>query len=551
MHARVVELDALTDAVGTGTQDDDGFALAWTDLVLLVVGRVVVRRAGCELGGAGVDRLEDGVDTKRAAYLAHRVLGQAAHRSDLPVGETVALRLGEDVARECLGLANAGRDLVEEEHLVEEPRVDLRRLEELLERRTTADRLLDLDETSLGANCGGLNQGTGFFGGGRLSVPVELHTALIDRAQGLLQRLCVGAADRHGLAHGLHRGGEGRVGSRELLEGEARDLDDHVVERRLERGRGRARDVVRDLVEGVAGGEARGDLRDREARRLRGQRGRTRHARVHLDDDDAARLGVNRELDVTAAGVHAHGADDGDTDVAQTLHLAVGEGQRRSDRDRVTRVHADRVDVLDRTHDDDVVRLVAHELELVFLPAEDRLLEENLGRDRGSQALAGDALEVFGSVSKTGAEAAHREGGANDEGVSELGGGRVALLHRVGDEGTCDLGTGALDDLLELLAVLTGADRVDGCADKLDVETLKNAHFGQRDGRVQRRLAAQRGKQCVGAFLFNNRGHDLRGDRLDVRGVGDAGVGHDGCRVGVDEDDAQALLLQHAACLRA
>ena len=157
VHARVVELDALTDAVGTSAQDDDGLALAWTDLVLLVVGRVVVRRAGRELGGAGVDRLEDGANSKRAAHLAHRVLGQAAHRSDLPVGETVALRLGEDVARERLGLANAGRDLVEEEHLVEEPRVDLRRLEELLERRATANSLLDLDETSLGANCGGLN----------------------------------------------------------------------------------------------------------------------------------------------------------------------------------------------------------------------------------------------------------------------------------------------------------------------------------------------------------------------------------------------------------
>ena len=162
---------------------------------------------------------------------------------------------------------------VEEEHLVEEPRVDLRRLEELLERRTTADRLLDLDETSLGANCGGLNQGAGFFGGRRLPVPVELHTALIDRAQGLLERLRVGATDRHGFTDGLHRGGEGRVGRRELLEGEARDLNNHVVERRLERGRGRARDVVRDLIEGVAGGEACGDLRDREARRLRGQRG--------------------------------------------------------------------------------------------------------------------------------------------------------------------------------------------------------------------------------------------------------------------------------------
>ena len=46
-------------------------------------------------------------------------------------------------------------------------------------------------------------------------------------------------------------------------------------------------------------------------------------------------------------------------------------------------------------------------------------------------------------------------------------------------------------------------------------------------------------------------GDDLRADRLDVGGVCDARVGHDGGRVGVDEDDAQALLLQDAACLRA
>ena len=127
----------------------------------------------------------------------------------------------------------------------------------------------------------------------------------------------------------------------------------------------------------------------------------------------------------------------------------------------------------------------------------------------------------------------------------------MALLHRVGDEGTRDLGAGALDDLLELLAVLTGADRVDGCADQLHGETFENTHFGQRNGCVECRLSAQRGQQRVGALLLDDRGHDLRGDRLDVGGVGDAGVGHDGRRVGVDEDDAQALLFQHAARLRA
>ena len=129
MYARVIKLDALADAIGTRTQDDDGLAFARTYLVLLVVRRVVIGSAGRELCRAGVHRLEDGADTEGAAHLAHRVLGQASHGGDLSVREPVALSLGQHVARECLGLLNARGDLVEEEHLIEEPGVDLGRLE--------------------------------------------------------------------------------------------------------------------------------------------------------------------------------------------------------------------------------------------------------------------------------------------------------------------------------------------------------------------------------------------------------------------------------------
>ena len=59
------------------------------------------------------------------------------------------------------------------------------------------------------------------------------------------------------------------------------------------------------LVERVADGELRRDLRDRIARRLRRERARARHARVHLDDVDAAVVGVHRELHVRAAGLDA------------------------------------------------------------------------------------------------------------------------------------------------------------------------------------------------------------------------------------------------------
>ena len=177
------------------------------------------------------------------------------------------------------------------------------------------------------------------------------------RAHRLAVGLAEGAADAHRLADALHLRGQRLVGAGELLEGEARHLDHHVVQGRLERGRRGAGDVVRDLVERVAHGELGGDLGDRVAGGLRGQRRGARHARVHLDDHELAGLAVERELDVRAAGLDAHRADHGGRRVAQRLELAVRQRHRRRHADRVAGVHAHRVEVLDRADDHHVVGL--------------------------------------------------------------------------------------------------------------------------------------------------------------------------------------------------
>ena len=59
VHAGVVELDALADPVGTAAEDEHRGPLPRLHLGLLVVGAVVVRRLGRELGRAGVHRLVD------------------------------------------------------------------------------------------------------------------------------------------------------------------------------------------------------------------------------------------------------------------------------------------------------------------------------------------------------------------------------------------------------------------------------------------------------------------------------------------------------------
>src|SRR5699024_2822367 len=78
VHAGIVELDALADAVRAGTDDQHRGAIPGADLRLGVVAGVVVGRACSELGGAGVHRLVHRAQPVGVPQLAHRVLPETA-----------------------------------------------------------------------------------------------------------------------------------------------------------------------------------------------------------------------------------------------------------------------------------------------------------------------------------------------------------------------------------------------------------------------------------------------------------------------------------------
>ena len=103
--------------------------------------------------------------------------------------------------------------------------------------------------------------------------------------------------------------------------------------------------------------------------------------------------------------------------------------------------------------------------------------------------------------------------------------------------------------LAKTVAVLRLVDGVGGGADHLDVEFVQRALLAQRQRAVQRGLPAhgRQQRKTAGkdvAFLFDDLGDDFRRDRLDIGGVGQFRIGHDGGRIGIDQDDAVALFLQ-------
>ena len=381
----------------------------------------------------------------------------------------------------------------------EEPRVDLRDLVDFLDAHAHPHRLRDLEQPvrRRRADRGAQDVAVVALAEALDLDLVEPVEAGLERAQRLLQRFGEGAADRHRLADRLHRRRQHRFGAGEFLEGEARDLGDDVVDRRLERGRRRAAgDVVGDLVERVADRELGRDLGDRKAGRLRGERGGARHARVHLDDDHPPVGRIDGELHVRAAGLDADLAQDRDRGVAHDLVFLVGQRQRRGDGDRIAGVDAHRIDVLDRADDDAIVRLVADDLHLEFLPAEHALLDQHLVGRRGVDAALDDVDELALVVGDAAAGAAQGEARADDRRQADVVERGQRLRQRLD---VMRAGRGEADPghrLAEQLAVLGLVDRVGGRADHLDVVAVEDAHLLQAERAVERRLAAHGRQQA-------------------------------------------------------
>ena len=146
---------------------------------------------------------------------------------------------------------------------------------------------------------------------------------------------------------------------------------------------------------------------------------------------------------------------------------------------RVAGVDAHGVEVLDGADDDAVVGLVAHDLHLVFLPAEERFLDEDFGDGRELDAALGDLLELLAVVGDAAAGAAEREGGADDEReAADLLGDGAGFLHVVGGAADRHVEADGEHQVLEDLAVFALLDGLGLGADHLDAVSFAARRCG-------------------------------------------------------------------------
>ena len=202
---------------------------------------------------------------------------------------------------------------------------------------------------------------------------------------------------------------------------------------------------------------------------------------------------MHGELNIGSAGLDADLADDRDRGIAHRLIFAIGECLRRRDGDRVAGVNAHRIEIFDRADDDDVVLRVAHHLELVFFPAQNRFFNQALVDGRRSRPRA-RLHQFFAVVSNAAAGAAERERWADDDRESDLAGELEAVFQIVDQRRFRHVEADPLHRIFEEKTVFGLLDGVELRANELHVVLFEDAGVGELDGEIQRGLSADRGQ---------------------------------------------------------
>ena len=201
-----------------------------------------------------------------------------------------------------------------------------------------------------------------------------------------------------------------------------------------------------------------------------------------------------------------------------------------------------RIEVLDRAHDNEGAGRITHDLELEFLPPENRRLDQYLVGGRRLEPLLEQEFEALPIVGDAAAPTAEGEGGAEDNRQVDGLDGLEALLNRA--HGGCGQNgqPGLLHRTAEGLAILGEADRLHRGAEQANSEALEHPRLLEFDRQIEGGLAAEGGDEGVGPLLFENRRYRLCGQRLDIGAMGEPRIGHHRRGIGVHQDDPAALL---------
>ena len=204
-------------------------------------------------------------------------------------------------------------------------------------------------------------------------------------------------------------------------------------------------------------------------------------------------------------------------------------------------MNAHRIQIFDRADDDAVVRLVADHLHLVLLPAEKRLFNEHFRGGRQFKTARNDLQELVHVVGNAAASAAQRKARTDHRRETDGLLNSKCFFERMSSTRARAFKTDFGHQLLEAFAVFGFVDGFRSGADQFNAPAAEDAVVNEIHCAVERRLAAHRRQDRIRTFFFDDARHRFPSDRFDVGRIRRLRIGHDGCGVGVHENNAIPL----------
>lgn len=259
---------------------------------------------------------------------------------------------------------------------------------------------------------------------------------------------------------------------------------------------------------------------------------------------------VQRKLHVAAA-FDFQLTDDFERAVAQHLHFLVGERLRGRNDYAVTGMHADGVEVFHTAYRNRGIVRVAHDFELDFLEPFDALFDQHLPHGRELERVFHNLAQLLFRLRKTAARAAERERGAQHHGIAYIQRSFFRFLYAVSylrrDDGLADAHT----HLFEFFAVFRHFDTFKRRSEQFNIAFVQNPAVRELHRKIEPRLSAEGGDDCVGTLVTDDARDVFEGERLHIYLVRHHLVRHNRGGVGVGKDDFVALFFQRDARLRA
>ena len=546
MYGTEVKLDTLSDTDWSGTKNKDFLSVRCGNcFVFTAIYRIVVWGGSLKLCGTGINHL---VGSNNAIFFSHcfyLFFCTSCQFCNKIIRELQSLCLAKQIFRQRLCF-QCSFHFHQNCDFINKPYINFRNIMNLLIGNTSADCLCDYPDSSVIDYVKLINQL--FVCKFREIIGHQAIYMLFQRTNCLHQSTLEVIADTHNLSSCLHLCCQCSLGTDKLIKWKSWNLNNAVIQHWFKAGIRFSCDCIWNFIQRISQRNLRSDLRDRISGCLRSQCRRTAYTRIYLNHAILKAFRIQCILYVTST-CNVQLADDVQRRSTQHLVLFVSKCLRRSYYDTVSCMHTNRINIFHITYGNAIACAVTHDLVLNFLPSGDATLYQNLSHTRKTKSVFQNLSQLIFVVRDSAAASAkcvcRTKYNRITDGVSKV----YTGLYRFYNERSCDWLSDFFHRLFKFQTVFGFFDGLRGCSDQAHIVLLQKSSLLKLHGKVQSCLSSQCWKHAVRLFFDNQLFYNLYGQRLNINSVCNVFIGHNGRRIGVEQNNLNTFLFQRTARL--